>query len=138
MRKVSRTFRLDPELIERFDKAAMHANVDKTKIVEDAIEKFVIEQEALMNQKMYAILDLTHHKMSSPPVMIRDEFASEYEIIEGTEDEILEEAKKRNAKYIHYFESEEDDFGGTDYRYVSTKNNPFYKCEEFEGITPFW
>lgn len=41
MAKVSRTFRLDKELVERFDKAVTEQNIDKTQVVTEAIKKFV-------------------------------------------------------------------------------------------------
>lgn len=41
MAKITRTFRLDQELIDRFDKASELTGIDKTKVVTEAIQKFV-------------------------------------------------------------------------------------------------
>lgn len=51
MAKITRTFRLDQELVERFDKAAEQAGVDKTSVVTEAIQKFVeaVEMKTFWN-----------------------------------------------------------------------------------------
>lgn len=41
MAKITRTFRLDEDLVKRFDEASAIAGVDKTSVVTDAITKFV-------------------------------------------------------------------------------------------------
>jgi hypothetical protein len=46
MAKLSRTFRLEQDLVERFDKAADLMGVDKTSVVDEAIGKFVSSVEA--------------------------------------------------------------------------------------------
>src|SRR5690554_5401542 len=41
MAKITRTFRLDQELVKRFDEATEVTGTEKTKVVEEAIKKFV-------------------------------------------------------------------------------------------------
>ena len=51
-RKITRTFRLPADLVERFDRAAELAKVNKTDVVIMAIEDFVlrVEREKVMNE----------------------------------------------------------------------------------------
>lgn len=41
MAKITRTFRLEEDLVKRFDEASSALNVDKTSVVTEAIKKFV-------------------------------------------------------------------------------------------------
>jgi len=51
-RKITRTFRIPADLVERFDRAAELAGVNKTDVVIMAIEDFVlrVEREKVMNE----------------------------------------------------------------------------------------
>src|SRR5690554_1131547 len=51
-RKITRTFRLPADLVERFDQAAELVGVNKTDVVVKAIEDFVlrVEREKVMNE----------------------------------------------------------------------------------------
>ena len=51
-RKITRTFRIPADLVERFDRAAELAKVNKTDVVIMAIEDFVlrVEREKVMNE----------------------------------------------------------------------------------------
>jgi len=46
MKKISRTFRIPADLVERFDRAADVMNIDRTEVVVKAIRKFVESVEA--------------------------------------------------------------------------------------------
>lgn len=133
MRKVSRNYRIDADLIERFEKTAEYAKVDKTSVVVEAIRQFVIEQEEKMKNEeiMYALFEITSMKMEVTPAVIRDEFVYGYDIIEGTEEEILSQAESQNAKYIHFYKPIEDDFDNVNYHYVSTIGNPSFIVKEW-------
>ena len=50
--KVTRTFRIPTSLVERFDRAAAEAEIDKTQVVVDAIRKFVEEHEKNVMQRI--------------------------------------------------------------------------------------
>lgn len=50
--KVIRTFRIPASLVERFDRAAAEAEIDKTQVVVDAIRKFVEEHEKNVMQRI--------------------------------------------------------------------------------------
>jgi len=51
-RKITRTFRIPADLVERFDRAAELVEVNKTDVVVKAIEDFVlrVEREKVMNE----------------------------------------------------------------------------------------
>ncbi|TMZ69986.1 ribbon-helix-helix protein, CopG family [Klebsiella pneumoniae] len=58
--KVTRTFRIPSDLVERFDRAAEEAGIDRTKVVVDAIERFVErhEQKQLFGQSFVALAEI--------------------------------------------------------------------------------
>lgn len=51
-RKITRTFRIPADLVERFDRAAELAGINKTDVIVKAIEDFVLktEREKVMNE----------------------------------------------------------------------------------------
>lgn len=134
MRKVSRTFRIPSDLVDRFDQAAEYAEVDKTVVVVNAIEKFVegVEQKMENEKVRYALLEVTQFKMGAPPAIIREEHMDEYltDFIEGSKDEVINEAVERDARYIHYFTREQDEYDNITYRYERTVSNDQFKFDE--------
>lgn len=68
--------------------------------------------------KYYAILN---NNTSAPGSSISEDDDLHFDLVEGTEEEIHEEAYKQNANRVHLYEITTDDFDQDSYKYVTTQ-----------------